>query len=101
MRWVHWRRACPKFLRQTFHEFAAAVLKKSLWARAYYQRHREQGASHHGASRALAYKWIRILSRCWQSHTLYDESVYLAALRRRYSPLWLAVASLSVQEGQA
>jgi transposase len=23
-RWVHWRRACPKFLRQTFHEFADA-----------------------------------------------------------------------------
>ena len=21
-RWVHWRWACPKFLRQTFHEWA-------------------------------------------------------------------------------
>ena len=100
MHWVHWRLACPKFLRQTFHEFAAASLKKSLWARAYYERRRQQGASHHGAIRALAYKWIRILYRCWQSHTPYNESVYLAALRRRHSPLWLAVASLSIQEAR-
>jgi transposase len=100
-RWVHWRRACPKFLRQTFHEFADASRKKSLWARAYYEQQRQQGASHHGAVRALAYKWIRILYRCWQSHTPYDESVYLAALRRRHSALWLAAGSLSTQEAQA
>jgi len=101
LRWVHWRMACPKFLRQTFHEFADASRKKSLWAQAYYQQRRQQGASHHSAVRALAYKWIRILYRCWQSHTPYDEAVYLAALRRRHSPLWLAVASLSTREAQA
>ena len=100
-RWVHWRMACPKFLRQTFHEFADASRKKSLWARAYYEQRRQQGASHHGAIRALAYKWIRILYRCWQSHTPYDESVYLAALRRRHSALWLAAGALSTQEAQA
>jgi len=100
-RWVHWRRACPKFLRQTFHEFADASRKQSLWARAFYAQRRQQGATHHSAIRALAYKWIRILYRCWQSHTRYDEAVYLAALRRRHSPLWLAVGSLSIQEAQA
>lgn len=100
-RWVHWRMACPKFLRQTFHEFADASRKKSLWAQAYYQQRRQQGASHHGAVRALAYQWIRILYRCWQSHTPYEEAVYLAALRRRHSPLWLATGSLSIQETQA
>ena len=46
MRWVHWRLACPKFLRQTFHEFADASRKKSLWAQAYYQQRRQHGASH-------------------------------------------------------
>jgi len=61
MRWVHWRLACPKFLRQTFHEFADASRKKSLRAQAYYQQRRQHGASHHAAIRALAYKWIRIL----------------------------------------
>jgi transposase len=97
-RWVHWRLACPKFLRQTFHEFAAASIPRSLWARAYYQQQRQRGASHHGAVRALAYKWIRILYRCWKDHTPYDEQVYLKALKRRHSSLWLAVVSLSMPE---
>jgi hypothetical protein len=37
--------------------------------------------------RALAFKWIRILYRCWQTRTPYDESTYLNALKRRGSPL--------------
>jgi transposase len=101
MRWVHWRMACPKFLRQTFHEFADASRKKSHWAQAYYEQRRQRGASHHAAVRALAYKWIRILYRCWKTSTPYDESVYLQALRRRRSPLWLAATALSIQEAHA
>lgn len=101
MRWVHWRWACPKFLRQTFHEFADASCKKSRWAQAYYQQRRQDGASHHAAVRALAYKWIRILYRCWKTRTPYDERLYLEALRRRRSPLWLAAANLSIQETHA
>ena len=31
--WVHWRLACSKFLRQTFHEFAAQSVSQSPWAR--------------------------------------------------------------------
>jgi transposase len=101
MRWVHWRLACPKFLRQTFHEFADASRKKSLWARAYYEQQRQHGVSHHAAVRALAYKWIRILYRCWKTRTPYDESRYLDALRQRRSPLWLAASTLSIQEAHA
>ncbi|MGH9434032.1 MAG: IS110 family transposase [Terriglobia bacterium] len=101
MHWVHWRLACPKFLRQTFHEFADRSRQKSLWARAYYEQQRQRGASHHAAIRALAYKWIRILYRCWKTRTPYNESLYLAALRRRHSPLWLAATTLSMQEAHA
>jgi transposase len=101
MCWVHWRMACPKFLRQTLHEFADASRKKSRWAQAYYQQQVKKGASHHAAVRALAYKWIRILYHCWKTRTAYDESVYLEALRRRHSQLWLAAASLSIQEANA
>jgi hypothetical protein len=43
--------------------------------------------------RALAYKWIRIVYRCWQTRTPYDESVYLHALKRRGSPLIAAMAA--------
>ncbi|HEX5412377.1 MAG TPA: transposase [Terriglobia bacterium] len=101
MHWVHWRMACPGFLRQTFHEFAAASTHRSLWARAYYDRRRQHGASHHSAVCALAYKWIRILYRCWQTHTPYDEKLYLEALGRRRSPLWIAAAISSTQEARS
>ena len=85
--WVHWRFQCPKFLRQTFIDYAAQTINKSAWAGAYYRQQRAKGASHHVAVRALAYKWIRVLYRCWQDRTPYDESKYLEALRRRGSPL--------------
>jgi transposase len=85
--WVHWRLQCPTFLRQTFVEWAAESIRHSFWARAYYQQQRNKGTSHQAAVRALAFKWIRIVFRCWQNRTPYDESVYLNALERRGSPL--------------
>jgi len=91
--WVHWRIACPTFLRQTFVEWAGSTIPRSFWASAYYQRQRDKGCSHQAALRALAYKWIRIVYRCWQTRTPYDESTYLHALKRRGSPL---IAALSV-----
>jgi transposase len=59
--WVHWRLQCPKFLRQTFVEWAAASIRHSFWAQLYYQQQRDQGKAHQAAVRALAFKWIRIL----------------------------------------
>jgi hypothetical protein len=35
----------------------------------------------------LAFKWIRIVFRCWQDRVAYDENKYLAALAKRGSPL--------------
>lgn len=81
------RWACPGFLRQTFHEFARCSVAHSTWAAAYYRMQRERGKKHHAAIRALAFKWIRILYRCWQERTPYDEAVYLQALQRRSAPL--------------
>jgi len=85
--WVHWRWQCPKFLRQTFVEWAGQTVNKSFWAGAYYRQQRDKGSSHPAAVRALAFKWIRILYRCWETRTPYDESRYLNALRERGSPL--------------
>jgi hypothetical protein len=45
------------------------------------------------AARALAFKWIRILYRCWVTHTPYDESRYLKALQLRGSPLLAGLSS--------
>jgi transposase len=85
--WVRWRYFCPKFLRQSFHEFAGESVRHSFWARAYYEQQRERGKDHQAATRALAYKWIRIIFRCWQTRTPYDEVKYLESLRRKGSPL--------------
>ena len=84
---VHWRWACSKFLRQTFHEFANHSRHQSTWARAYYDCQRTRGKSHHAAVRALAFKWIRIIYHCWKCNEIYDEAIYLAALEKRQSPL--------------
>jgi hypothetical protein len=77
--WVHFRRTCPKFLRQTFHEFALHSIGQSEWAKSYYQLQRDKDKSHHAAVRALAFKWIRIIFRCWKDHRPYDEELYLNA----------------------
>jgi len=91
--WVHWRYACPKFVRQSFHEFAAQSILRSSWAKAYYLQQRGRGCGPHAAVRALAFKWIRILYRCWKERTPYDEARYQLALKRRGSPLALALVS--------
>src|SRR5215472_14164563 len=84
--WVHFRRTCPTFLRQTFHEFALHSIGQSEWAKAYYQHLREdENKTHQAAVRSLAYKWIRIIFRCWKDNKPYDEEVYLQSLRRRGS----------------
>jgi transposase len=93
--WVHWRLQCPKFLRQTFVEWAAESTRHSFWAQVYYQQQRDKGKAHQAAVRALAFKWIRILYRCWQERTPYDESVYLQALKRRSAPLLHNLAEVS------
>ncbi len=85
--WVHWRWQCPTFLRQSLVEWAGQTINKSFWAGAYYRQQMAKGSSHQAAVRALAFKWVRILYRCWQTRTPYDESKYLEALRRRGSPL--------------
>jgi transposase len=90
--WVHWRLQCPTFLRQTFVEWAAQTITRSFWAGAYYRQQRAKGCAHQTAVRALAFKWIRILFRCWQLRTPYDESSYLNALQRRGSPLLASLA---------
>jgi transposase len=92
MKWVHFRWACPKFLRQSFHEWAGHSIAYSMWARSYYQQLRSRGKGHHAAVRALAFKWIRVVFRCWKDGVAYDEAKYLASLARRGSPLSAIVA---------
>jgi transposase len=85
--WTHWRYSCPTFLRQTFVEWAGFSIRYSFWAKAYYEQQKSRGKPHNSIIRSLAFKWIRIVFRCWKNNTPYDESKYLKALKRRGSPL--------------
>jgi transposase len=85
--YIHRRYLCPKFHRQSFHEYAKESILWSRWAAAYYLQQRTKGSPHHTAVRALAFKWQRIIWRCWQDHQPYHELTYEAALRRNGSDL--------------
>ncbi|HVE69818.1 MAG TPA: IS110 family transposase [Thermoanaerobaculia bacterium] len=89
---VQMRWACPKFIRQTFHEFARVSIGQSAWARAFYKQQRARGHGQHQAIRTLAYRWIRIVFACWNNRTTYDESRYLQQLASRGSALVKAAA---------
>jgi transposase len=91
-RWVHWRYACPKFIRQSLIEFANHSRNKSIWAKTYYEWLRKIGKSHQAALRALAFKWLRILFRCWKDGISYNEKTYIIALKKRNSPLLKLIA---------
>jgi transposase len=84
---VHMRWACPKFLRQTFHEFALRSTNYSRWAQAYVAMRKACGHRYHEIIRGLAFKWQRILFRCWKSRQNYDEDCYLKRLHAAGSKL--------------
>lgn len=85
MRVVYARCACPKFLRQTFHEFARLSVAQCQWAQNYVQYYTGKGKKYHTIIRALAFKWIRILFRCWKDRTPYNDQKYLETLKKRGS----------------
>jgi transposase len=84
--WTHWRWRAPAFLRQSLVEWAGQTVRYCPWARVYYDRMIKKGKKHSVILRALAFKWIRILWKCWQTRTPYDEARYLKQLAQRKSP---------------
>jgi hypothetical protein len=68
-------------------EWANQSRNFSFWASEFYDQQRQVGKPHQVAIRALAFKWIRILYRCWKEPQPYDEAKYLMALKKKGSPL--------------
>ncbi len=81
--WIHWLWNAPKFLRQTFVEWAGQAVPKCELAKVFYLQQRVAGKQHQAALRALAFTWIRVLWRCWHDRVPYNESRYIASLRQR------------------
>jgi transposase len=84
--WTHWRWRAPVFLRQTFVEWAGQTVRYCAWAKRHYERMLKRGKKHTLILRSLAFKWIRILWKCWQTNIPYNEARYLRQLSLRSSP---------------
>jgi transposase len=68
------RYARNRRLADALYQQAFAALSTSPGARAYYDRHRTRGATHHQALRALANRLVGILHGCLRHHSYYDET---------------------------
>ena len=88
---VSFRWARPKFLHQTFVEYARHSVLYSDWAQAFFKERLAKGWGKFRIYRALAFKWIRILWRCWKDNVEYTESKYLASLQKRAIPTYAAL----------
>lgn len=93
-KWVHWRWNAPVFARQTLVEWAGISVKYSQWARAYYDQQKKRQKAHSSIVRSLAFKWLRILWRCWKDCKPYDEKLYLAQLQKRNPELFALIPAL-------
>ncbi len=95
--WIHWRWNAPTFTRQTLVEWAGQTIVFCPWAKAYYERQRAKGSAHHAILRALAFKWLRVLWRCWQKRQPYNEEQFLRQLEKRRSPIAARARQLALE----
>lgn len=79
---VQFRYARPIFLHQSIVEFAKCSIARCAWAKLLFQEALRKGKSRWAALRKVAFKWLRILWRCWQQRQAYDELTYLRSLQR-------------------
>lgn len=80
MRRVRFRYAANTLMRDAFGWWANTSIRMSPWARAAYDAGKARGLHHHRALRGLAARWARVLWRCWQDGTPYDEERHLASI---------------------
>ena len=64
---------------------AFASLRRSAWAREFYDAQRARGKSHHSALRALGNRWLEVLWHCLTKNVPYDEAIHAANRNRALS----------------
>jgi transposase len=69
------RVARNKWLADAVYRWAFSSLQSSPGARAFYDRQRTAGKTHHQALRALGNRWVGILHGCLVHRMVYDEDV--------------------------
>jgi hypothetical protein len=95
--WIHVRWACPKFLRQTFHEWALHSIRKCSWAKEHYDAQIGRGKGRNAAIRSVAFKWLRIAFRCWKEHLPFYPDLYDQQRSKHPSTDLGSVGKLAIQ----
>lgn len=73
------RMACSKPLRNAVYQWARGSIQREPWAKAYYDRKRQQGKTFAMTVRALANHWLRILHAIWTKRERYQPEIFLQA----------------------
>jgi len=79
------RVACNHHLADATHKWAFASLRRSGWAKEFYDSQRARNKSHNAALRALGNRWLEVLWHCLHKGVPYDEDIHVAN-RRRFTP---------------
>ena len=75
------RSACPKEFRDAVQQWADHARRRSVWAAAFYRRHRERGHTHNESLRALGNRLLELLFDLRRSGTRYDDAIHAANIR--------------------
>ncbi len=75
---VEFRTACSHKIRKAVDDLSRQSVRKSNWARAYYDTQIERGHGAARAYRALGNRWLSIIWKLWQTQQAYDEKIHTA-----------------------
>jgi transposase len=81
------RLAYNRHLGDAVQQWAFCSLRRSPWAREFYDAQRAKGKGHHAALRALGNRWLEVLWHCLRKRVPYDEAVHTANRTRALEPL--------------
>lgn len=79
---VSCRLAYNRHLGDALQQWAFCSLRRSPWAREFYDAQRARGKGHHAALRALGNRWLELLWHCLRTGVRYDEAVHVANRNR-------------------
>lgn len=77
------RLAYNRYLGNAVQQWAFCSLRRSAWARAFYDSKIAAGKTHHAALRALGNRWLEILWHCLRLNVTYNEEIHTAQRERR------------------
>ena len=84
---VSCRLAYNRHLGDAVQQGAFRSLRRSTWAREFYDAQRAKSKGHHAALRALGNRWLEVLWHCLRKGVRYDEAVHTTNRNRALTPL--------------